>query len=94
MKQVLRYFWKYMLTTFLIELVWFIMTFSLGFFFIPDIMRNLAMVGFIVFPFIIAYNTFWIKIDELESFIEQEYYKKKKIEDSKIKTKKNNEDNK
>ena len=73
-KTILKYFWKFLGVTFLIELLWFIICFSIGYFFLPNVMRHLAGLGFIIIPFLTAYNTMWVKIDELETFIEAKFY--------------------
>jgi hypothetical protein len=77
-KPILKYFWKFIGITFLIEILWYVVCFSIGYFYFPLLLRNIAMVGFLILPFFTSYHTMWNQIDELESFIETEFYRKEK----------------
>jgi len=80
MNKILKYFWKYFVVIFGIELLWYLICFTLGYFFFPNLMRHVSMVGFLIFPFIVAYHTMWKQIDELELFIEAEFNAKQEKE--------------
>lgn len=82
----LKYFWKYMLITFLIEIAWFIFCFIIAYFYFPNMMRHISMGGFLVIPFYTAYHTMWKQIEELELFIEHQFYSSIK-EDKKVESK-------
>jgi hypothetical protein len=74
-KTILKYFWKFIGITFLIEILWYVVCFSIGYFYFPALLRNIAMVGFLILPFLTAYHTMWKQIDELETFVEAEFNK-------------------
>ena len=93
MKQILKYFWKFLGITFLIEILWYVVCFSIGYFYFPGLMRHISMVGFLVIPFITSYHTMWKQIDELETYIEAEFFRKQqktvKVKKAKPKVKAN-----
>ena len=71
MDKKLKLFWKYLLIVFLIEILWFILTFTVGYYTFPNVARHLAGLGFIIIPFIFSYKLMWKEIEELESYIEK-----------------------
>jgi len=69
MNKRLKLFWKYILTVFLIDVTWFILVFTIGYFTYPNFARHLAGLGFIIIPFIFSYKIMWKEIEELEDYI-------------------------
>jgi len=85
--KMLKYFWKFLGITFLIEILWYLICFSIGYFYFPTLMRHISMVGFLIIPFFTSYHTMWKQIEELEAFAEA-----KAMEEMKEKELKNKND--